>query len=203
MSVLSSLWHALMRQVRLGVVVLLGYLLQVCVMPYFQIQDVTPSLIYAVIAIVTVGYGRIRALWVGIVYGVITEVMLPSVEMLNLALYPISALFCSAFFADKSETQLEYERSNGKPGRNTSPYLRSVLCCAVNVLIYEIVNVFYMSLGGSDITGAVLGRSVVNILYSTALTGVLALPVRRFLGFRKPAAENPAVMRFGYQRQEP
>lgn len=201
-SLFSSLWHAFLRQLRLFVVVLLGYLLQVCVMHYFPISDVTPSLIYAVVAIVTVGYGRIRALWVGAFYGIVLEVMLPSIDLLNLALYPVSALFCSAFFSDKSETQLEYERSNGKPGRNVSPYLRTLGCCAVNVLIYEIVNVFYMYLGGSSLSPDVFGRSIVNILYSTGLAGLLALPVRRFLGFRKPEAENPARMRFGYQNPD-
>jgi len=198
----SSLWHAFLRQLRLFAVILLGYLLQVCVMPYFQISDVTPSLIFAVISIVTVGYGRIRALWVGAFYGIVLEVMLPSVDLLNLVLYPVSALFCSAFFADKSETQLEYERSTGKPGRNVSPYLRTLGCCAVNVLIYEIVNVFYMYLGGSSLSMAIVGRSLVNILYSTGLAGLLALPVRRFLGFRKPEAEDPARMRFGYHNPE-
>ncbi len=201
-SLFSSLWHASLRQLRLFVVILLGYLMQVCVMPYFQISDVTPSLIFAVISIVTVGYGRIRALWVGAFYGIVMEVMLPSIDLLNLALYPVSALFCSAFFADKSETQLEYERSSGKAGRNVSPYLRTLGCCAVNVLIYEIVNVFYMYLSGSSLSPDIFGRSIVNILYSTGLAGVLALPVRRFLGFRKPEAENPARMRFGYQNPE-
>ena len=108
-------------------------------------------------------------------------------------------VFCSIFFADKSETQLEYERSAGKPGRNVSPYLRTLGCCAINVLIYEIVNVFYMYLSGSSLSMDIFGRSLVHILYSTGLAMVLALPVRRFLGFRKPDAENPARMRFGYQ----
>ena len=50
-------------QVKFFLVIALGYLLQVCVMPYVSIGGVTPSLIYAVIAILTVGYGRLRALW--------------------------------------------------------------------------------------------------------------------------------------------
>ena len=192
MKLFASLLHASLRQLRLLIVLMLGYLLQVCVVPYLSISDVTPHLIFAVIAIITVGYGRLRALWAGCFYGIVMEVMLPSVNLLNLALYPISALFCSAFFADKSETQLEYERSNGKPGRNTSPYLRTLGCCALNVLIYEIVNVFYMYLNGS--------RCLINILFTTLLALVLALPVRRFLGFKKVEVENPAEMRFGYQR---
>lgn len=200
MHVMSSLWHAALRQLRLLAVLVLGYLFQVCVMPYFSYNSVTPSLIYPLIAIVTVGYGRIRAFWVGAFYGIILETMAPTIELLNMALYPVSALFCSVFFADKSETRLEYERSIGKPGRNASPYLRTLGCCALNVLIYEIVNVFYMYLGGSTLTVAMFGRSLINILYSTLLALLIVWPVRRFLGFRRPAVENPAAMRFGYRK---
>ena len=200
MRLLSSLWHGFLRQLRLLIVLMLGYLFQVCVMPSFPIADVTPSLIYAIIAIVTVGYGKLRALWAGAFYGIILETMMPTISLFNLALYPISALFCSAFFSDRSETQLEYERSLGRPGRNWNPYLRTPLCCMLNVLIYEVVNIAYMYLGGNPPTPDVLGRAAVNILYSTALCMALAWPVRRVLGFRRLREENPAAMRFGYQQ---
>lgn len=198
MRLIFSLWHAIQRQLRLLIVLLLGYLFHVCVMPYCQIADVTPSLAFVIISIITVGYGRIRALWAGAFFGILLEVMVPSVEFLSLALYPISALFCSAFFADKSETQLEYERSNGKAGRNKSPYLRTIFCCALNVVVYEIVNVFYMYLNGSPITGDIIGRSIIDVLYSSALAALLTYPLRRFLGFRKPVQLDPASRRFGY-----
>lgn len=200
MRLLSSLWHGFLRLFRLFVVLMLGYLFQVCVMPFFPIAGVTPSLIFAVIAIVTVGYGRLRALWAGAFYGIIMETMLPTIPLLNLALYPITALFSSAFFADRSETQLEYERSLGRPGRNWNPYLRTPLCCMVCVLIYEIVNIAYMYLGGNPPTPDVLGRAAVSIFYSTGLCMLLVWPIRRFLGFRRLREENPAAMRFGYQR---
>lgn len=197
---LVSILFAFLRLLRLFAVLLLGYLLQVCVMPSFPIGDVTPSLIFAIIAIITVAYGRLRALWAGAFYGILLEVMMPSIRLFNFALYPISALFCSAFFADRSETQLEYERSLGRPGRNWNPYLRTPLCCMLNVLIYEIVNIAYMNLGGNPLTSDMLGRAVINILYSTALSMVLAWPLRHLLGFRRIREENPAAMRFGYQR---
>ena len=200
MRLMSSLWHAFLRQLRLLIVLLLGYLFQVCVLPSYPIADVTPSLIFAVIAIITVGYGKLRALWVGAFYGIILETMMPTISLLNLALYPIAALFCSAFFSDRSETQLEYERSLGRPGRNWNPYLRTPLCCMLNVLIYEIVNIAYMYLGGNPLTPGMLGRAVVNILYSTGLCLALVWPVRRFLGFLSLKEEKPAVMRFGYQQ---
>ena len=166
-------------------VVLLGYLLQACVMPYLKVGGVTPSLLLAVIAIVTVGYGRLRALWVGAIYGILTETMMPTLTLLNLALYPVSAAFMSMFFADKSEKRLEYERSLGKAGRNVNPYLRTLGCAAMNALLYEIVNVFYMYLSGAELSMTMLYDSLADVLGTTALTAAIMLPVRRFLGFRR------------------
>ena len=39
----------------------LGFLLQGSLMPYVRIFGVTPNLLYAVISIVTVAYGKLRA----------------------------------------------------------------------------------------------------------------------------------------------
>lgn len=185
MRLLSSLWQACKGQVKFFTVVLLGYLLQACVMPYLKVGGVTPNLLLAVIAIVTVGYGRLRALWVGAIYGILTETMMPSLTLLNLALYPVSAAFMSMFFADKSEKRLEYERSLGKAGRNVNPYLRTLGCTAMNVLLYEIVNAFYMYLSGADLSMTMLYDSLTNVLATSALTAVIMLPVRRFLGFKR------------------
>ena len=185
MRLLSSLWQACKGQVKFFLVVLLGYLLQACVMPYLKVGGVTPSLLLAVVAIVTVGYGRLRALWVGAIYGILTETMMPTLTLLNLALYPVSAAFMSMFFADKSEKRLEYERSLGKAGRNVNPYLRTLGCAAMNVLLYEIVNVFYMYLSGAELSMTMLYDSLTDVLATAALTAVMMLPVRRFLGFKR------------------
>lgn len=193
---------AFMRQVKLMLLVLLGYLVQVCVMPYLKVGDVVPSLLCVVIAIVTVGYGKLRALWVGAFYGILMETMLPTVKMMNLMYYPVSALFCSVFFADKSVTRLQFERSTGGVGRNRSPFWRTVLCTALNVLIYEIVNVVYMYLGGAALTTAQVGKSMTDILATTALAFILTLPIRKLLGFRKPEPEDPAEQRFGRRPNE-
>ena len=190
---LSALWQAAKGQFKFFLVVLLGYLLQACVMPYLKVGGVTPSLLLAVVAIVTVGYGRLRALWVGAIYGILTETMMPSLTLLNLALYPVSAAFMSMFFADKSEKRLEYERSLGKAGRNVNPYLRTLGCAAMNVLLYEIVNVFYMYLSGAELSMTMLYDSLADVLGTTALTAVIMLPVRRFLGFRRLRREPERV----------
>ena len=215
---LSALWQAAKGQFKFFLVVLLGYLFQVCVMPYFSVGGVTPSLLFAVIAILTVGYGRLRAMWVGGIYGIVLETMLSSLSMLNLLLYPLDALFCSVFFADKSDKKLEDERSLGRaavrkhdlrarlsslgdavrgaPGQNASPYIRTPLCAGMNVMIYEIVNLIYIYLGGTALARAHYMRSLTNIVLTVLLTMVLMLPVRRFLGFRKTVQEKQPAVRY-------
>ena len=59
----------------------LGYFLEVCVMPYIKVFGVSPNLLYVVIGIVTVAYGKLRAFWVGLVYGLLMQIMLPSVTL--------------------------------------------------------------------------------------------------------------------------
>ena len=190
--------HAITRQLKLLVMVLLGYLCQVCIVsPYVKIGGVAPSLLLAMTAIVIVGYGRLRGLWVGAFYGIVMETLLPSVAMLNLMFYPVSALMCSVFFADKSASRLQYERSVGKAGRNTSPLVRTVLCAATNALLYEIVNVIYMYLGGAALTAAQVSKSLTGVAATTLLTLIVMIPIRKLLGFRKPDPENPAELRFG------
>lgn len=200
MRILLTIWQVLRQQVKFFLLVFLGYLVQVCVMPYVKVGDITPSVLFALIGIVTVGYGRLRALWIGAIYGMLMEIMLPSLRMLYLVLYPLSAVFCSVFFADKSEKKLEYERSLNKAGRNMNPYLRTLLCAAANVLIYEIVNVMYIYLGGTTLTADHIGRAVTNLLATTGLTAIIIIPVRRFLGFKKLKKENPPPKKYQYSR---
>ena len=189
--------NAILRQVKLAILVLLGYLMQVCVMPYLKVGSITPSMLLTVIAIVTVGYGRLRALWVGAFYGIVMETLLPTVPMLNLMFYPVSALLCSVPTADKSATRLQYDRSIGKAGRNVSPVLRTILCALLNALVYEIVNLVYMYLGGAAIDGDQITRALTAIALTTTVAAVVVVPVRKLLGFRKPDPENPAQLRFG------
>lgn len=185
MRVVLSILKAAQLQLRFFLAILLGYLLQVCVMPYLRVGPVTPSLLFAVIAVLTVGYGKLRALWVGAIYGILTETMQATLPLLNLVLYPLSALFCSVFFADKTDKRLEYERSVDKRTGNLNPYLRTLLCAAVNVFIYEVVNVTYIYLGGAPLTAALFGKALLDVVASTLLTGIIVLPLRRFLGFKK------------------
>ena len=189
--------QTLIRQVKLILAILLGYLGHVSLMPYIDIGGTSPSLLIAMTAIITVGYGLLHGLWIGMFYGIVMEIMLPTVPMLNLLFYPISALVCAMFFADRSEAQLQYARSIGRRGRNISPLLRTVLCALVNVIVYEIVNLVYMYLSGAELSSALIQRALIDALATTILTAVIMIPVRKLLGFRRPDPENPAELRFG------
>ena len=191
--------QAVMRQVKLVLVILVGYLAHVSIMPYVNIGGVSPSLLIATTAIVTVGYGMLRGLWTGMFYGIVMETLLPTVPMLNLLFYPISALICGLFFADRSEAQLQYARSIGKRGRNISPLLRTVLCAFFNCLIYDIVNLVYMYLSGATLSAALIQRGLTSVLATTLLTAVIMVPVRKILGFRKKEEKQAPQMRFDHR----
>ena len=184
------------RHLKLVLVILVGYLAHVSIMPYIRVGDVTPSLLIAATSIITVGYSLFHGLWTSMFYGIVMETLLPTVPMLNLLFYPISALLCGVFFADRSEAQLQYARSIGRRGRNISPLLRTVLCAFFNAIIYDIVNLVYMYLSGADITAALIQRALTDVLATTALTAVIMVPVRKLLGFRKKEEEHAPEMRF-------
>ena len=191
-----SVRQTLIRQAKLILVILVGYLAHVSIMPYINVSGTSPSLLIATTAIVTVGYGILHGLWAGMFYGIVMETLLPTAPMLNLLFYPISALLCAVFFADRSEAQLQYARSIGKRGRNISPLLRTVLCAMVNVIIYEIVNLVYMYLSGAVLSAALIQRAMTDVLSTTVLTAVIMIPVRKLLGFRKKEEAPVAELRF-------
>ena len=155
----------------------LGYFAEVCIMPYVQIFGVTPNILYVVIGIVTVAYGKLRAFWVGLVYGILMQIMLPSVTMLNLALYPLTTLFCSFAFADKPLKTLEYERAVNHRRKE----LRTVLCTMLNTFVYETVQITYIYLGGSPLTVNHFLRGLTDVFFTGVLCFLLQYPVRRLI----------------------
>ncbi len=175
----------LRRYLALALMIILGYLCQACVMPYVRIFGITPNLLYVIIGVVTVAYGKLRAFWAGMCFGLLMEIMLPSVSYLNLALYPVSTLFCSFAFADKPLKTIEYERAMNKTRKELAPWIRTVLCTALNTLVYEVVNVTYVYLRGNDITFAHIGNAFLNILFTSLLCLILQYPLRRIILGRK------------------
>lgn len=165
-----------------------GYLLHVCVMPYIRVFGVTPNLLYVVISIVTVAYGRVQALWVGLIYGMVMEVMLPSIPYLNLALYTVPPLFCSFIFSDRSLKALELDRAMNRESRELPAWLRTLLCAMSNSLVHETVNVVYIFLGGSSLTSGHILRGIAEVLMTGVLTFLVAFPVRRLIFGKKASA---------------
>ena len=169
------------RYLILALLVIFGYLMEVCLIPYIRVFGVTPNLLYVVIGIVTVAYGKLRAFWVGLCFGLLMEIMLPSVPYLHLLLYPITTLFCSFAFADKPLKTLEYERAVNKKSKELPAWLRTVLCTALNILVFEIVNVTYIYLGGSALTFSHFIKAFWDVILTSLLCLILLFPIRRLI----------------------
>ena len=182
----------------LALLVPLGYLFHVCVMPYTHgLFGVTPNLLYAVIAIVTVAYGRLQAFWVGAVYGLLMEIMSPSVTYLSLGLYTITSLFSSFAFADRSIQRLEMDRAMNRKSREMPAWMRTVFCAMVNVAAYEVVNIGYIYLGGSELTAGHIFRGLEDVLLTGLLTLLILVPVRRMIFGRRvetPVLKNAPIV---------
>ena len=169
------------RYLILALLVVFGYLMEVCLIPYIRVFGVTPNLLYVIIGIVTVAYGKLRAFWVGLCFGLLMEIMLPSVPYLHLLLYPITTLFCSFAFADKPLKTLEYERAVNKKSKELPAWLRTVLCTALNILVFEIVNVTYIYLGGSALTFSHFIKAFWDVILTSLLCLILLFPIRRLI----------------------
>ncbi len=188
------LLRSLLRHGRMFLVILLAYLIHVCIMPDVKIFGVTPSLIFAVTAVITVAFDRWRAAWTGMIFGILLEVMQPTAPLLNLLLYPISAVFGALVFSDKSPQQLEYERGIGKPGRNASPWLRTPLCAVMVTFIYEVINNAYVYLRSGVLPARFLTHTLTDLLLTGLLAALIMVPLRRFFGVR-PAPDPGANLR--------
>jgi len=188
---------AFRRYLTLLFLIPLGYLFHVCVMPYVSVGGVTPNLLFAVIGVITVAYGRLQALWAGLIYGLLLEILVPSVPFVSLAVYPISSLFVSFIFADKSLRQLQMDRTLNKKKRYMSAWLRTVLCAMSNVLVFEVVNVAYIYLGGTPLTLLHFRRALRDVLLTGILTFLIEFPLRRIILGRRteiPVLKNQPIV---------
>ena len=173
------------RYLALALITVFGYLCQVCIMTYIRPFGISPNLLFVVIGVITVAYGKLRAFWVGVIYGLLMEIMLPSVTFVNLAMYPVSTLFCSFAFADKPLKTLEYERATNKNKKEMPAWLRTVLCTALNTLVYVVINLTYIYIGGNALTFMHILKGVGNVLLTSALCLLLLFPLRRMIFGRR------------------
>ncbi len=169
------------RYLSLALMTVFGYLFEVCVIPYIHPFGVSPNLLYVIIGIVTVAYGKLRAFWVGLLYGLLMEVMLPSVTFLNLAIYPVTTLFCSFAFADKPLKTLEYERATNKKKKELPAWERTLLCTLLNTFVYEVVNLTYIYIGGNAVTWMHFLKGLGEVVFTGILCLILLFPLRRLI----------------------
>lgn len=167
----------------LALIILFGYLFQVCVIPYVRIGSVTPNLLIALIGILTVTYGKLRAFWAACIFGLLTEIMLPSANYLNLALYPIIGLFCSFVFADKASGGNGSESALIRLFRR--PWIRTILCALFNALAHETIRLLYVSINGTALTAAHIRRGLLSVGCTVLLTLIVMGPLRLLIRPRK------------------
>ncbi|NLV58872.1 MAG: hypothetical protein GXY67_08875 [Clostridiales bacterium] len=164
---------------------LLAYLLQTTAAIHMSLWDVAPNLALVLVAVVTVGLGRKYTFFMSLTIGYLLEIMLPVLDYISLILYPVCAMLGALAFSDKSERRLEEERSTGKRSITLHAHIRTPLCAALSVTVFEAVNLFYISLNGVAINGGHIGRALIDVIYSTVLSGLLQFPLRWWLGVYK------------------
>lgn len=173
------------KLVKVTVLTLLAYLLQATTAIHLSIWDIAPNLALSIVAIVSVGLGRKYTFFMSLAVGYLLEIMLPSLEYINLILYPVCAMLGALAFSDKSERRLEEERSTGKRSIMLHPHLRTPLCAIVSILVFELVHLIYIYLSGVVLEGDHILRALLDVVYSALITGLLQFPVRWWLGIYK------------------
>ena len=205
----AGLRYALVKFVKITFLVMLFYLVQSTVVPHMKIWGIIPNLYMICAAILTVSYGKKYAFACGAVFGILLEVMLPSLPILNLVIYPALTLLCAQIFADMSEIKRELLRIKiaqrqaesriiavggveqkkwyhlnfrRKTADDMEPHLRIFLNALMLTLLYDLVMLAYFALEGVSIGFNHVLRMLQSLLY-TALWCASMFPARLFLGF--------------------
>lgn len=173
------------KLLKVSVLTLLTYLLQATVSEYISVWDVAPNIALALIAVITVCLGRKYTFIISLAIGYLLEVMLPSLDYINLIIYPVCAMLGAIVFADKSERALEEAKSGGREIIQLHPHIRTPLCAGVSILMFEIVNLLYIYLSGVSLDSGHFLRSFICILYTMVLAGIFQFPIRLWLGTYK------------------
>ena len=170
------------KLLKVALLTVLSYLLQTTAAVHISLWDVAPNIALALVSVVTIGLGRKYTFFMSLTIGYLREIMMPSLGYIDLLLYPVCAMLGALAFSDKSERKLEEERSTGKRALMPHAHIRTPLCAAVSVLVYEGVHLVYIYLDGVFIDSSHIFRGLVDVLYSTLLAGVLQFPIRWWLG---------------------
>jgi len=195
----------LKKGLKVLLIVMLAYLCQVCVMEHLEIFEVSGSVIFAVLAILTVTCGKKYVFCASCMIGMMMESMLSNVPALYVIAYPLISMLCAQAFADMSERQRERRRMNTearqrrregkKPllpglirlldtirGGELPVHLRIPLCAGLMDLIMNVVLCVYMYLIGVELGLIHAARLLVKVTYTVGLALALMVPMRYILG---------------------
>ncbi|MCL1855784.1 MAG: hypothetical protein FWF86_08630 [Clostridia bacterium] len=169
------------KLLKITLLTVIAYLLQVTVAFHISLWNVAPNIALAIVSIVSIGLGRKYTFFMSLTIGYLREIMMPALGYIELILYPVCAMLGALAFSDKSERKLEEERSSGKRTLMPHAHIRTPLCAATSVMVYEAVHLVYIYLDGVAIDSSHLFRALVDVLYTTLLAGLLQFPTRWWL----------------------
>ena len=177
----------LKRGLKAFLLVLAAYLIQVCVMKHLSLSGVSGSVLFAVLSVLTVSYGKKYAFCAACIIGMLMESMLANVPAMYVIAYPVITMLCAQKFADMTDRQRERRRMLAQGRRkmregDLPAHLRILLCACLMDLILNIAYCIYFYLIGVDISLYHAGRIIGNALYTGAITLILMVPLRIFLG---------------------
>ncbi len=166
---------------------LLIFLLQTCVMTYFPVYGVTGSLMIAFLGIVVVSCGKKGAFCASALLAILCECMISNVKGLYIIAFPVFTMAWAQAFADKSERQRERQAltQSGRKRVELKPAVRILLCSGCIAFSFQVLFLGYVYLNGVALTFGHFGRAFLQILYTLALTVLLAPPIRAVLGLYK------------------
>ena len=197
----------LKRALKVLLLTVAAYLVQVCVMRYFAVRSVVGSVIFAVLAVIVVTCGKKYAFCASCIIGMMMECMLSNsnVPSLYVIAYPAITMLCAQTFADMTDRQLEQRRladerrqvriSQGQGRKHwwysfmlryrdadLPPVIRIPLCAGEMDFFLNLVLIAYMYLIGEVVTLIHVYRLAGSILYTMGLAAALMLPCRKLLG---------------------
>lgn len=200
---------ALKKGLKVLLITVLAYLIQVCVMEHLAIAGVMGSVIFAALAILTVSYGKKYTFCASCIIGLMMESMLSNVPALYVIAYPLISMLSAQAFADLNERQRERrtmhssEREYKRQGKKYASsklgktllkvkdfftkeelpaHLRIPLCAALMDLLFNLVLCVYMYLIGVEMGFYHVWKVFVSVIYTVIISLMLMVPVRYFLG---------------------
>lgn len=195
----TMLRRIIKRALKLILTVFLAYLLDVCAMPYLRVGPACGSVLFAVLAVFVVSYGKVYGYLAACIAGILMESALSNVPIIYLLAYPIITMLLGQFFADRSERQVEEKfarmakreerrRIKGKavnmkyaPVTDLKVYLRIPVLAGLMELLMNVVLCFYLSLIDTKIGFIQISAALLSAIYTAAVAAAVMLPLRWFL----------------------